>query len=397
MSLLKCLLLIACLACVLNGGESNPVDVKDQVHDVKEDQDSVTGPPHTPEHQDHQDNVPSQDAGHQDGSHMDTNHHGEGVHLYTWRWEHVYYSATSSFKCQVMVCFVIISALVLKILFHHANWLEKLLPESCVLIILGGLVGLFITRVDMVNPFPLFTANLFFNILLPPVILDAAISLHKNEFFANFYSIMIFAVFGTIFNVFAIGLGLYGLGQAGMLGAFEIETTISNNVELGNISSVAPLLADGSTHLLNEITKDNPTLGLFPALTFGSLISAVDPVAVLAIFEQIEVNAGLYFLVFGESLFNDGICVVLYNSMNTLSSLTRPVTYMDIFMAFLSFFTVAFGGALIGFVHGIFCSAISRFTKHVRVVEPLAILVCAYSAFLWAEVFHWFVANNVNL
>ena len=131
--------------------------------------------------------------------------------------------------------------------------------------------------------------------------------------------------------------------------------------------------------------------------TFGSLISAVDPVAVLAIFEQIEVNAGLYFLVFGESLFNDGVSVVLYNSMNTLSSLTRPVTYQDIFMAFLSFFTVAFGGALIGFVHGIFCSLISRFTKHVRVAEPLAILVCAYSAFLWAEVFHWFVANSVNL
>ena len=131
--------------------------------------------------------------------------------------------------------------------------------------------------------------------------------------------------------------------------------------------------------------------------TFGSLISAVDPVAVLAIFEQIEVNAGLYFLVFGESLFNDGVSVVLYNSMNTLSSLTRPVTYQDIFMAFLSFFTVAFGGALIGFVHGIFCSLISRFTKHVRVAEPLAILTCAYSAFLWAEVFHWFVANSVNL
>jgi len=371
MSLLKKLIFIACIACGLIGAESNPVDVKDQIDNVKEHQASV--PPHNP-------------GQYEDGSHMETSHHVEGVHLYTWRWDAVYYSPTSSFKCQVMVCAFIITALVLKILFHHATWLEKLLPESCVLIILGGLVGLFITRVDMVNPLPLFTANLFFNILLPPVILDAAISLHKHEFFANFYSIMIFAVFGTISNIFVVGLGLYGLGQAGVLGDFEIETSRSNTVELGNISSV---LVDGSTHLPNEITTNNPSLGLFPALTFGSLISAVDPVAVLAIFEQIEVNAGLYFLVFGESLFNDGVCVVLYNSMNTLSSLTRPVTYQDIFMAFLSFFTVAFGGALIGFVHGIFCSLISRFTKHVRVAEPLAILTCAYSAFLWAEVFHW--------
>ena len=80
---------------------------------------------------------------------------------------------------------------------------------------------------------------------------------------------MTFAVFGTISNIFVIGLGLYGLGQAGILGDFEIETSISNTVELGNISSVAPLLVDGSTHLPDEITTNNPTLGLFPALTFG--------------------------------------------------------------------------------------------------------------------------------
>ena len=73
-----------------------------------------------------------------------------------------------------------------------------------------------------------------------------------------------------------------------------------------------------------------------------------------------QVNAGLYFLVFGESLFNDGVCVVLYNSMNTLASLTRSVNGHDILMAVFSFFTVAFGGAFFGFLHGIFCSAITR-------------------------------------
>ena len=97
--------------------------------------------------------------------------------------------------------------------------------------------------------------------------------------------IMIFAIFGTLLNVFSIGYSLYGLAAVNALG------------DLGNNSA-----------------ELKPT----ECLIFSSLISAVDPVAVLAIFEEIHVHMGLYFLVFGESLFNDGVTVVLYNTMNSL-------------------------------------------------------------------------------
>ena len=53
-------------------------------------------------------------------------------------------------------------------------------------------------------------------------------------------------------------------------------------------------------------------LSLIECLTFGSTLSATDPVTILAIFNQYKVDPKLYTIIFGESLLNDAVSIVMY-------------------------------------------------------------------------------------
>ena len=56
----------------------------------------------------------------------------------------------------------------------------------------------------------------------------------------------------------------------------------------------------------------NQAFDMKESWVFGSLISATDPVSVLAIFKEMNADANLYSFIFGESIFNDAISIVLY-------------------------------------------------------------------------------------
>lgn len=115
----------------------------------------------------------------------------------------------------------------------------------------------------------------------------------------------------------------------------------------------------------------------------------MDPVAVLAVFEEIQVNEILYIVVFGESLLNDAVTVVLYHMFESYSEMgLSNILYTDILSGVASFFVVALGGTIIGVIWGFATGFVTRFTHEVRVIEPIFIFVMAYLAYLCAEIFH---------
>ncbi|XP_034455287.1 sodium/hydrogen exchanger 3.1 isoform X1 [Hippoglossus hippoglossus] len=281
------------------------------------------------------------DTGDGDAAHGD-GHGGEPITtlpIVSWKWHHV--------STPYLVALWILVSWLCKIIIEANHHVTSVIPESALLICFGFILGGMIWGADMAQTFKL-TPTVFFFYLLPQVILDAGYTMPNKLFFSNMGAIMIYAIIGTCWNAASVGLSLWGCHKGGAMGDIDI--------------------------------------GLLQYLLFGSLIAAVDPVAVIAVFEQVHVNEVLFILVFGESLLNDGVTVVLFNVFDAFVSLGGPkIDAVEIIKGIVSFFVVAFGGSLMGFLFGLLISLLTRWTKNIQIIEPGFIFILGYLSYLTAE------------
>ena len=168
-----------------------------------------------------------------------------------------------------------------------------------------------------------FDTEFFFLFLLPPIIFESGYALDAEPFFRNLGKILYFAFAGTIIGAGVFGLGMYALGQIGLSHPFSFVN----------------------------------------AMMFGSIISATDPVSVLAIFNDLKVDRDLFALVFGESVMNDAVAMVLYRSMYTFEA---EFTFGGCMAAVWTFVVVFLGSTAIGLFIAL---ASALFFKHFKLSD----------------------------
>lgn len=181
-------------------------------------------------------------------------------------------------------------------------------------------------------------ADLILFILVPPLLFEATLHLPWRKLKADLVPVLFFAIGGT------------------MLGTFATAFAITQIVDI-------PWLA---------------------AVAFGALISATDPVAVIAFFKSLGVDKRLGVLVEGESLFNDAVAIVAF----TLAvNAAEPGNSFSLSGAVVDFLVKGFGGLALGIAIGWVVAELVLANVDDPLIETTTTLAAAYGAFVVAEDF----------
>ena len=222
--------------------------------------------------------------------------------------------------------------------------LQKLrFPYTVGLVIAGLVVGLITDHVDgagVIRNQITLSHDLILYVLLPPLVYEASLEMDVRMLKRNLIPILLLAVVGLLISTFFVG---------------------------GMVSWLTPLI-------------------LLPALVFGALISATDPVAVIALFREVNAPERLSLMMDGESLFNDATAIVLFQVM--LGLVAAPiVTGSTVLHASLDFVQIFVGGALVGAIVGGAISMLASLQREDRMVQIALSNVAAWGSFILADHF----------
>jgi len=217
---------------------------------------------------------------------------------------------------------------------------------------LGMFVGLILrlTASQSVLGAVTFDYQLFFNVLLPPIILASGYELHQGNFFRHIGPILTFAFAGTLISAVVLGLILY---------------------------------------LWTRIPLEGVEITFVEAMAVGATLSATDPVTILAIFNTYKVDPQLYTVIFGESILNDAIAIVLFETAQryVTGAAKGHLTVLSLFESIGVFLLIFFGSLMIGLVVGVGTSLMLKYTmvRRYSKTESCLIILIAYASYFFAN------------
>ncbi|XVF42012.1 hypothetical protein PTKIN_Ptkin01aG0326000 [Pterospermum kingtungense] len=246
----------------------------------------------------------------------------------------------------VIALTIFFSLLCACIIIGHLLEENRWANESITALLLGlvaGVVVLLVTKGH--SRIQVFSEDLFFLYLLPPIIFNAGFQVKKKQFFKNFTIILMFGIFGTVISFCLISLGAF--------------------------------------LLFKRIGVESLTTGDY--LAVGAILSATDSVCTLQVLNQDE-TPFLYSAVFGEGVVNDATSIVLFNAVQSIDfSNIDAMISLKLLGTFLYLF---FSSTVLGIVAGLLSAFIIKtlyFGRHSTDREVALMLIMAYLSYMLAE------------
>ncbi|GLJ45033.1 hypothetical protein SUGI_0947850 [Cryptomeria japonica] len=252
----------------------------------------------------------------------------------------------SSVVAITLMVTLLCACIVIGHLLEENRWMN----ESITAVILGVCTGIIVLLFSKgkSSHILVFSEELFFIYLLPPIIFNAGFQVKKKQFFRNFITIVLFGAVGTFISFAIISSGAMLLFKKFNIGPFEIGEY----------------------------------------LAIGTIFSATDSVCTLQILNQDETPL-LYSLVFGEGVVNDATSVVLFNAVHNFD-LTHidGITALQLFGNFVYLFLTSTG---LGVAAGLLSAYIIKslyFGRHSTDREVAIMILMAYLSYMLAELFY---------
>ncbi|CAL4902954.1 unnamed protein product [Urochloa decumbens] len=232
------------------------------------------------------------------------------------------------------------SCIVIGHLLEGNRWVNESITALVMGLITGGVI-LFATN-GTNSRILVFSEDLFFIYLLPPIIFNAGFQVKKKQFFRNFMTIILFGAVGTLISFVIITLGAMGLFKKLDVGPLE----------LGDY------------------------------LAIGAIFSATDSVCTLQVLNQDETPL-LYSLVFGEGVVNDATSVVLFNAIENLDMGHFDALVLLNFIG--KFLYLFFTSTILGVATGLLSAYVIKklcFARHSTDREVSIMMLMAYLSYM---------------